>query len=95
MEWKFPSYWRNPTTGPPNQRTRTTNPGLEQQRSYRRSLIGRGYVDSETEVASLMSFFYVPKGKDDIRMVYDGTKCGLNGAVWVPSFFLPTMETHL
>ena len=55
----------------------------------------RGYIDSDTTVASLMSFFYVPKGEDDIRMVYDGTKCGLNDAVWVPSFFLPTMESHL
>ena len=58
-------------------------------------VLNRGYIDPDTVVQSLMSFFYVPKGEDDIRMVYDGTKCGLNDVVWVPSFFLPTMESHL
>ena len=45
-------------------------------------------------MVSLTTYFDVPKGKDDIRMVYDGTKCGLNGAVWIP-FFMPTVQTHL
>ena len=44
---------------------------------------------------SLTSYFDVEKGEDDIRMVYDGTKCGLNGSVWVPTFFMPTIKTHL
>jgi len=46
-------------------------------------------------VVSLTSFFSVPKGEDDIRMVYDGTKSGLNAAMWVPRFGLLTIETHL
>jgi hypothetical protein len=48
-------------------------------------------------VVSLMSFFGVPKGNDDIRMVYGGMKSGLNDAVWVPtsSFWLPTIKTLL
>jgi hypothetical protein len=44
---------------------------------------------------SLTSFFAVPKGLDDIRMVYDGTKSGLNEALWVPRFPLPTVDTLL
>ena len=28
-------------------------------------------------------------------MVYDGTKSGLNDAIWVPSFWLPTVRTLL
>jgi hypothetical protein len=28
-------------------------------------------------------------------MVYDGTKSGLNDSIWVPSFFMPTMASHL
>ena len=32
------------------------------------------------------------KGEDDIRMVYDGTKSGLNDSIWVPSFPLPTVD---
>ena len=47
------------------------------------------------QVTSLTSFFGVPKGLDDTRMVYDGTKSGLNDALWVPSFPLPTGDTML
>ena len=47
------------------------------------------------EVFSLTSFFAVPKGVEDIRMVYDGTKSGLNENIWVPRFPLPTVNTHL
>lgn len=46
-------------------------------------------------VESLTSFFAVPKGDDDIRMVYDGTKSGLNASIWVPRFPLPTVNTML
>ena len=52
------------------------------------------YVSPGT-VESLTSFFAVPKGIDDIRMVYDGTKSGLNASIWVPSFSLPTVNTML
>jgi hypothetical protein len=47
-------------------------------------------------VKSLTSFFSVPKGDDDVRMVYNGSKSGLNDLIWVPRFILlPTMEIHL
>ena len=36
-----------------------------------------------------ISFFDVPKGEEDIRIVCNGTRNGLNEAVWVPSFYLP------
>jgi hypothetical protein len=35
------------------------------------------------------------KGLEDIHMVYDGTKCGLNSVIWTPWFSLPTIEEHL
>ena len=54
----------------------------------------KGYVEAG-QVESLISFFDVEKGKDDIRMVYDGTKSGLNDALWAPWFPLPTVETML
>ncbi len=44
-------------------------------------------------VKSLTSFFSVPKGENDLRMVYDATKSGLNACLWVPSFQLPQSET--
>ncbi len=44
-------------------------------------------------VSSLTSYFAVPKGDTDIRLVYDASKSGLNSSLWVPSFSLPSMET--
>ena len=53
-----------------------------------------GYL-APGEVKSLTSFFAVPKGDSDIRMVYDGTKSGLNDAMWAPWSWMPTVESHL
>lgn len=44
------------------------------------------------EVYSLTSYFCVPKGESDIRMVYDTTKSGLNKSLWAPNFGLPTVD---
>jgi hypothetical protein len=49
--------------------------------------IGKGRVDS------LTSFFWVPKGDQDIRMVYDATRSGLNEVLWAPSFSMPTVDS--
>jgi hypothetical protein len=54
----------------------------------------RGYIASG-EVKSLTDFFHVPKGVDDIRLVYNGSSSGLNECLWVPSFGLPTVNSTL
>jgi hypothetical protein len=59
------------------------------QKVRMRRYIAEGYV------VSLTSFFEVPKGEDDIRMVYDGSVGGLNDAMWVPRFVLSTLNAHL
>ena len=51
-----------------------------------------GYIETG-EVCSLAHYFHVPKGPDDIRMVYNGTGCGLNASLWAPHFGLPYV-TH-
>mmetsp|Transcript_15422 Transcript_15422/g.21971 ORF Transcript_15422/g.21971 Transcript_15422/m.21971 type:complete len:400 (+) Transcript_15422:439-1638(+) len=56
--------------------------------------IAKGYLELGL-ILSLTSFFAVPKGLDDIRMVYDGTKSGLNDAMFAPWFPLPTVEQLL
>jgi hypothetical protein len=43
-------------------------------------------------ISSLMDFFAVNKDSD-IWLVYDGTSCGLNDALWAPNFWLPTLAT--
>jgi hypothetical protein len=37
--------------------------------------------------------FSVLKGDSDIRMVYNGTKSGLNSATWIPWFVIPSSAT--
>jgi hypothetical protein len=46
-------------------------------------------------VVSLTTYFSVSKGKDNIQMVFKGTVSGLNASTWVPSFWLPTIRTHM
>ena len=58
------------------------------------NVVGKGYV-GPGRVLSLTSYFSVPKGEGDIRMVYDLTKCGLNAVIWVPSFSLPDVDSLL
>ena len=56
--------------------------------------IAKGYLEWGM-VLSLTSFFAVPKGPTDIRMVYDGTRSGLNEVLYAPWFPLPTVEQLL
>jgi hypothetical protein len=59
-------------------------------------LLDRHYASYDPEdenfVTSLIDNFSVPKD-DDIRVVWNGTSCGLNDAVWAPNFWLPTAKT--
>ena len=54
----------------------------------------RGYI-SPGQVQARMNVFDVPKGKDDIWLVYDGTKSGLTDCLWAPWFPLPMFESLL
>ena len=67
---------------------------LKQIAAKLENVISKGYITAG-DVLSLTSYFAVPKGEGDIRMVYDRTKCGLNEVLWVPSFSLPDVENLL
>jgi hypothetical protein len=54
----------------------------------------RKYI-SKGPVRSLINCFAVEKGSEDIRLVYDGSKSGLNDAVFSPNFFLPFPDSLL
>ena len=41
------------------------------------------------QVKNLIGYFAVPKA-EDIRLVLNGSSCGLNNSVWAPKFWLPT-----
>ena len=59
--------------------------------------IDRGYFDFHPKqfTKSLIDYFCVPKGDDDVRVVFNGTSSGLNGSVWAPNFWLPTADSLL
>lgn len=57
-------------------------------------VIDRKYL-AQIYVKSVINYFDVPKGENDIRIVYDGTKSKLNDAVWAPNFFLPSIDSVL
>ena len=82
-----PQYW---TPQPPY--TDETTRQLVKDKLQR--VLMRGYVQRTHKDAlkGLMFMFDVPKGESDIRMVYDGTKSGLNQSLWSPWFRLPTAE---
>lgn len=54
----------------------------------------KGYI-SKGMVTGLTSYFMVPNGDGDARVVFDGTKSGLNEVIWTPSFSLPSANTLL
>jgi hypothetical protein len=53
----------------------------------------RYLVTTGMAIKSLIKYFAVPKGDDDVRMVYDATANKLNECIWVPTFWLPTIDT--
>ena len=68
------------------------------------SVLDKGYIKPSPNIESLTHFFSVAKTwkdgssakvVDDIRMVYNTTKSGLNDLVWAPWFQIPTVESHL
>jgi hypothetical protein len=84
---KLPRYWGR-------QRWPVDTKQREQLKEKILKVVRRRYV-SYGDVRSLTSFFAVPKGIGDIRVVYDATKSGLNSSIWAPNFALPTVASVL
>ena len=53
----------------------------------------RYLLTTDLPIKSFIKFFAVAKGEDDVRLVYDATANKLNKCVWVPSFWLPTIDS--
>ena len=62
-----------------------------------KKFLHRHYLEDDKNqfVTLLISFFDMLKGSDDIRVIFNGTFCGLNEATRAPLFPLPTAQTHL
>jgi len=50
-------------------------------------------VNDPKQVHNVIDYFGVAKGESDVRVVFNGTSCGLNDAVWAPNFWLPTAKS--
>ena len=91
----------------PNSMYKQSSPDISSIKKVKKKLkkvLDRRYINLVDKVKSLTHFFSVPKtwkvveGKriaDDIKMVYDATRSGLNQAVWVPWFPMPTVLSPL
>ena len=57
--------------------------------------LNKGYlkVIQPNEIKSVIDYFYVPKGLTDVRVVFNGTSCGINKAVFASNFWLPMSNT--
>ncbi|KAL3786657.1 hypothetical protein ACHAW5_001375 [Stephanodiscus triporus] len=83
--------------GPPYLRPQSKHKDPAKQELMRAKVVKvrrLGYIKAG-KVESGTSFFSVDKGKTDIRMVYNGTSCGLNDVLYAPHFGLPTVRTTL
>jgi len=68
------------------------DPKVRQQiRAKLENVMEKSYIQKGA-VTSLTSYFAVPKGLEDVRIVYDSTRSGLNAAIWAPTFSLPSVE---
>ena len=65
--------------------------------SKMKKFLERNYITivKPSFVKNLTHFFIVPKGDQDVRMVFNGTKSGLTDALWAPSFWLPNAVSML
>jgi hypothetical protein len=90
-----PRFTHNPPACMDRQRPNGNPVFAEQERRKVFKVIQRGYLRPvrKGELRSLMHYFSVPKGDNDIRMVYDGSKCKLNAATFAPWFAVPTSST--
>jgi hypothetical protein len=106
--WRWPLAWRLEARdgspgyhiGAPRPRRSFPNPPITEQwivekdeEKLMKLLLRRYLVPGEYRTA--VPRFPVPKGADDIRVVWDLAKNGLNEHMFTPSFFLPTMNTYL
>ena len=55
-------------------------------------LIERRYLE-DGFADCIVPRFGVPKGEDDIRLVWDASRNGVNETLWAPAFWVPTFCT--
>ena len=81
-----PPTWKGQNLPAPSEHYEVLLRKKEEKLLYRRYL-EPGFVDC------IVPRFGVPKGEDDIRLVWDASRNGVNETLWAPSFIMPTFRT--
>jgi hypothetical protein len=106
--WRWPERWRVEArdgaiglhTGRPPARLHYPSPPVMDETTKRldreklAKLLRRRYLECGP-CRNTVPRFAVPKGSDDIRVVWDLKKNGVNEHMFTPGFFLPTVATYL
>ncbi len=85
--------WLGPTTREAQPTISNTEIRAKAKEKKSKVLRRRYLVMTGMTIKSLIKYFAVPKGKDDVRMVYNATANKLNNCVWVPTCWLPTINS--
>ena len=106
--WRFPEEWQVQVrdglapcfTGAPPVYTKAQRPPSDpdvkaKEKAKLSKVRARGYICGFTGILALLNFFSVSKGANDVRMVYDGTKSGLNAVLFAPWFALASVDCML
>ena len=81
-----PPKWKGKSLPAPSQHYEILLRKKEEKLLHRRYL-EPGFVDC------IVPRFGVPKGEDDIRLVWDASRNGINETLYAPSFWMPTFRT--
>ena len=106
--WRWPPVWINEARdGSPGFHFKQPRPQLRfpqvplkeewiilKDKEKLEKLLRRGYI-VKGRCRVTVPRFPVPKGDDDIRVVWDLAKNGVNETMYTPTFFLATMSTYL
>jgi hypothetical protein len=82
-----------PTTREAQPTISSTEIRAKAKKKFAKVLRRRYLVTIGIAIKSLIKYFAVLKGKDDVRMVYHAMANKLNNCVWVPTFWLPTIDS--
>ena len=87
----FPAQFQPPLPSNLKKASKPNKEGYDENLSKFIRFIDRDYFAPylESELLSFIDYFAFKKGLSDIRVVYNGTSCGITLSIWVPNFWLP------
>jgi len=88
----YPPYVQSPLPAYNHPQPYEKDANIRSKVSVKLSTVRKRRYISKRMVKSLTSYFSIPKGEHDVRIVYDPLKLNLNKSLWAPNFGLPTVD---